>query len=194
MKKIFKMMVVVAIVISLGGCSAKKTGPEFTKLDSICELATMKCYFHLVAKGSHDKEGILGTLVSKGYKKYWTEYTSTVQLGIDVSKVKIHDPDTSGTVVVEIPDAQVLGHPDTDETSFSKTLTDVGWLTDITSADKHTAWEASQNALSKTFSEGENSELLNEAKTRAETIIESYIKDVGEQIGETYYVKWEKIS
>ena len=39
----------------------------------------------------------------------------------------------------------------------------------------------------------ENTELLAKAKTRAKTLLEEYVKNVGEGIGENYTVEWKDV-
>ena len=39
-------------ICSLTGCGEKKKEADFSGIASVCELATLKCYYHNVAKGS----------------------------------------------------------------------------------------------------------------------------------------------
>ena len=48
--------------------------------------------------------------------------------------------------------------------------------------------QADMEAMAK-----ENTELLAKAKTRAKTLLEEYVKNVGEGIGENYTVEWKDV-
>lgn len=122
-----------------------------------------------------------------GYKKIWTEYSGIVELGIDVNKVSISKPDDKGVVKVTIPDAEIL-NVDLDEDSMSEPLTDTGFMTKITKEEETAALAEAQNNMEETAQE--NTTLLAQAKERAKNIIEGYVKNVGEQIGEEYTVEW----
>lgn len=91
-------------------------------------------------------------------------------------------------VTVTIPDAQVL-NVDVDEDSLGTPLTDTGFLTSITTEEKTTTLAGAQEAMEQQAKE--NTEMLAQAKARAKTLIEEYIKNVGEGIGEEYTVEWK---
>ena len=93
-------------------------------------------------------------------------------------------------VTITIPEAEVL-NVDVDESSMSKPLTDTGFLTSITKEEETetlSGAQADMEAMAK-----ENTELLAKAKTRAKTLIEEYVKNVGEGIGENYTVEWKDV-
>lgn len=120
-------------------------------------------------------------------KKIWTEYSGIVELGIDVNKVSISKPDDKGVVKVTIPDAEIL-NVDLDEDSMSEPLTDTGFMTKITKEEETAALAEAQNDMEETAQE--NTALLAQAKERAKNLIEGYVKNIGEQIGEAYTVEW----
>ena len=64
MKKIIGMILMSIICISLTACTSeeqvKEITPQASQMKSICELATMECYYHNVAKfDKKDAEGVL---------------------------------------------------------------------------------------------------------------------------------------
>lgn len=186
-KKIVPILLVCCISISaLVGCSSEKKTADFSGINAVCELATLKCYYHNVAKAETKASGLFKWL-GTGYKKIWTEYSGIVELGIDVNKVSIAEPDKSGVVKITIPDAEILD-VDLDEESMSETLTDTGFLTKVTKEEETAALAEAQKNMEETAQE--NRALLNQAKERAKNIIEGYVKNVGEQLGETYTVEW----
>ncbi len=177
-------------VSGLAGCSSgekQEKEPDFSGIHSVCELATLKCYYHNVAKEETEASGFFKWL-GTGYKKLWIEYSGIVELGIDVSQVSISAPDADGVVRITIPDAEVL-NVDLDEASIGEPLTDTGLFTKITKEDETKALAAAQNSMEETVKEDEV--LLAQAKARAKKLIEGYVNNVGEQIGEEYTVEWE---
>lgn len=187
LNRVAKMLLVSVISICcLAGCSGEKKGEDFSGINSVCELATLKCYYHNVAKAETEASGLLKKL-GTGYKKIWTEYSGIVELGIDVNKVSISKPDDKGVVKVTIQDAEIL-NVDLDENSMSEPLTDTGFMTKITKEEETAALAEAQNNMEETAQE--NTALLVQAKERAKNLIEGYVKNVGEQIGEEYTVEW----
>lgn len=191
-KKIVCLLVI--SMLCIGGCGDKNQKKEeeadFSAISSVCELATLKCYYHNVAKSETEASGLFKWL-GKGYKKIWTEYSGIVELGIDVSKVSVEKPTADGVVKVTIPDAEILS-VDLDEDSMSEPLTDTGFMTEITKEEETEALAEAQNHMEET-AKG-NGNLLNQAKERAKSLIEGYVKNVGEQIGKEYTVEWVEFS
>ncbi len=187
-KKIVCLLVI--SMLCIGGCGDKNQKKEeeadFSAISSVCELATLKCYYHNVAKSETEASGLFKWL-GKGYKKIWTEYSGIVELGIDVSKVSVEKPTADGVVKVTIPDAEILS-VDLDEDSMNEPLTDTGFMTEITKEEETEALAEAQNHMEETAKE--NGNLLNQAKERAKSLIEGYVKNVGEQIGKEYTVEW----
>ena len=182
------MLIVVTGVLCLTGCGKETKTADFSGVTSVCELATLKCYYHNVAKAETEASGIFAKWLKTGYKKIWTEYSGIIEYGIDISQVTVSEPDKDGVVTVTIPDAQVL-NVDVDEDSLGTPLTDTGFLTSITTEEKTTTLAGAQEAMEQQAKE--NTEMLAQAKARAKTLIEGYIKNVGEGIGEEYTVEWK---
>jgi len=186
-KKILCLLVI--SMLCLTGCADKKEEKkeaDFSAIQSVCELATLKCYYHNVAKSETEASGLFKWL-GTGYKKIRTEYSGIVELGVDVSKVSVSKPSKDGVVKVTIPDAEILS-VDLDEDSMGEPLTDTGFMTKITKEEETEALAEAQNHMEETAKE--NGNLLNQAKERAKSLIEGYVKNVGEQIGKEYTVEW----
>ena len=183
------LAVLAASGVCLTGCAEKKKEADFSGINSVCELATLKCYYHNVAKGETKASGLLKWF-GTGYKKIWTEYSGIVELGIDVNKVSVSSPGADGVVKITIPDAEIL-NVDLDEDSMGEPLTDTGFLTESTKEEETAALAEAQDNMEKTAKQ--NSALLAQAKERAKNLIEGYVKNVGEQIGEEYTIEWEEI-
>ena len=67
-------------------------------------------------------------------------------------------------------------------------LTDTGFFTIITKEEETAALAEAQKNMEETARS--NSALLAQAKERAKNVIEGYVKNVGEQLGEKYTVEW----
>ena len=182
------MLLVRARSSCLTGCGKETQTADFSGVTSVCELATLKCYYHNVAKAETEASGIFAKWLKTGYKKIWTEYSGIIEYGIDISQVTVSEPDKNGVVTVTMPDAQVL-NVDVDEDSLGTPLTDTGFLTSVTTEEKTTTLAGAQEAMEQQAKE--NTEMLSQAKARAKTLIEEYIKNVGESIGEEYTVEWK---
>lgn len=182
------MLLVGTVVLCLTGCGKETQTADFSGVTSVCELATLKCYYHNVAKAETEASGIFAKWLKTGYKKIWTEYSGIIEYGIDISQVTVSEPDKNGVVTVTMTDAQVL-NVDVDEDSLGTPLTDTGFLTSVTTEEKTTTLAGAQEAMEQQAKE--NTEMLSQAKARAKTLIEEYIKNVGESIGEEYTVEWK---
>lgn len=182
------MLLVGTVVLCLTGCGKETQTADFSGVTSVCELATLKCYYHNVAKAETEASGIFAKWLKTGYKKIWTEYSGIIEYGIDISQVTVSEPDKNGVVTVTMPDAQVL-NVDVDEESLGTPLTDTGFLTSVTTEEKTTTLAGAQEAMEQQAKE--NTKMLSQAKARAKTLIEEYIKNVGESIGEEYTVEWK---
>lgn len=182
------MLLVGTVVLCLTGCGKETQTADFSGVTSVCELATLKCYYHNVAKAETEASGIFAKWLKTGYKKIRTEYSGIIEYGIDISQVTVSEPDKNGVVTVTMPDAQVL-NVDVDEDSLGTPLTDTGFLTSVTTEEKTTTLAGAQEAMEQQAKE--NTEMLSQAKARAKTLIEEYIKNVGESIGEEYTVEWK---
>ena len=67
------MLLVGTVVLCLTGCGKETQTADFSGVTSVCELATLKCYYHNVAKAETEASGIFAKWLKTGYKKIWTE-------------------------------------------------------------------------------------------------------------------------
>ena len=176
--------------VGLSGCAKKEEEPDFSGYTKIAELATVECRFHNVAEIYNDGTDMLFG-INVGYKKAWFEYDGTVQLGVDVSKVKISNPNENNVVTITVPGAQVLGQPQADESTFSDIYSDTGLLTSITTVDQSAALKEAQNEMGN--SAESNSTLMNSARERAKTLLSQYVTKVGDRKGEKYEVQFKDV-
>lgn len=191
MKKIISLLLTLAILLSLCACgnSAAPTAPQepkITQMRTICELATMNCYYHNVAKYFEENatKGFLG--IGKQDKKFWVEYSGEVTIGIDATLVTLT---VSGDqVTITIPPAKVLGAK-----VYSDSLTADSYIidkdsADITAEDQTNVFE---NAQADMLEQASNDHLLLfNAQQRAQMLLEDYVTNIGNAIGVTYQITW----
>ena len=173
---------------------------EYSSVSEICELATLRSYYHNVAVYEEKPEGAakvisdiltwpFNELLKTGYKQFWLEYSGIVEIGIDLKadKILINNPDAGGTVDIYVPDAKVL-NVDADQSSFSKPLDETGLFTSITAKERSDAYAAAQENMRQ---EAENDQaLLRRAKNNAKILLERYIVNLGREMGVEYTVNW----
>lgn len=190
MRSRFPLRVAIAacLVMSLSGC-ARQEQPDFSGYKRIASLATIDCTFHNVAEIYNDGTDIIFG-INVGYKKAWFEYDGSLELGIDVSRVRIEGPDANNVVTIVMPDVQVLGIPQVDETSFSDVYADTGLLTRIETVDQGLALQTAQSEMVTAV---ENSpELLERARGRAEMLLGRYVETVGQAVGQEYEIRFRE--
>lgn len=153
-------------------------------MKSICELATMECYYHNVAK--YNEKNASGMLWWQKDRTFWMEYAGVVTIGIDASLLNI---EVNGeNVTITVPPAKVLGCK-VDEA----TLTNESFIVSKDSAKveaKHQS-EAFKSAKEKLENEARsNSALLATAQQRVQKLLEDYVENIGNSVGKTYKIKW----
>lgn len=174
----------------LFGCGSQKQKPDFSSIKSVCELSTLKCYYHNVATYEKNAHCLLKVFGS-GYKKIWIEYSGIVNLGIDINKVDISEPDTNNVITIKIPDAEVQS-TSLDKSTLSEPLTDKGVFTKITTEEKTEALSSAQQNMKETAQK--DTSLLAQAKEHAKLILQGYINNLGEEFNDEYTIKWVDVS
>ena len=109
MKRILCIILIAVMCLSFTACANsdnanKDLSPQAAQMKSICELATMQCYYHNVAK--YDEKDATGVLFWKKDRQFWIEYSGIVTIGINTSLVSIEVDGEN--VTITIPPAQVL--------------------------------------------------------------------------------------
>ena len=194
-KRIIVSIVSAAVVAGvLLGCHGQvrdepKTpqSPDFSNASHIAELATLECYSHNVVK-LYDPPG----MPWEGERKLWMEYSGTVRIGIDAAKVEILGPDENNVVVVRVPEAKIIGEPGVDDSSFvDVATTESFFIPDLSAEEKQEAFAKAQADMVDSIANDDT--LLAAARSRAKQLLEEYIVNAGEEIGETYTVRFEDI-
>ncbi len=181
-----------------GNRSSRVDLAEYSTVNTICELATLKSFYHNVAMYEKEPDGSdlfvnnvllwpFGNYAQVGYKQFWLEYSGIVETGIDASQIQINGPDAKGVVEVYVPDAKVLSVY-ADENSLTEPLSENGWFTTISGKEKTEAFSTAQAAMRQ---EAENDQaLLRRAQENAKQLLKQYIVNTGKEMGLNLSVKW----
>lgn len=185
------IIVICFLVANFHGFGSNETSDDnvdFSGINKICELSTLRCYYHNVAELKKNPDGLFQYGWFKyGYKKLWIEYTGIIEIGIDVDQVHVNGPDENNFIYVFVPNARII-NVSADSNSMSKPISDTGTFTEITTDDQNQAFSQAQKYMEK---EANNDiTILNSAKNNAKKLIEQYIINVGKQVGKEYKVKW----
>lgn len=162
--------------------------PDLGQIRSICNLATMECYYHNVAKSVKEKGSGLSHWGEKD-RVFWIEYTGIAKIGINMAEVAMEVKDRNVTVV--LPQATLIscGIEEIDESSFVYSK-DSSWNKNPVSAENQTA--AVDQAQEDMKANVENdAALLASARDRAQKLIENYIEKLGEASGVEYTITWK---
>jgi type III secretory pathway component EscV len=160
--------------------------PEEEQVRAICELATLECYYHNVAKSTKTKgTGITGW--GEKDRDFWIEYTGVAKVGIDMSKVKM-ETDEDNHITIYLPEAKVM-NVDVQGDTLNYIASEDGWNKNtITAEDETAAINQAQKEMEQTVKK--NSSLLMNAQERAKKLIENYITQLGDAVGVTYDISW----
>ena len=193
MKRTVIVILMLVGVLLLGSCGFKEAAVEEpvvefsfseTQLQSMCKLATLRCFVNNVAKTKLE-----GNFIQRD-STLWIEYSGTVDIGIDFSKVTLEvDGDK---LIITMPDAEVLSVNDPELTEDSYFLSEQGILSaKITAEDEKTALQTAQENMKTTVNE--STQLLATAKARAQILIENYIHQMDKLAGTSHEIIWKTI-
>lgn len=193
MKRATAIILTIIAISLISGCSknagSNNNGPELSQIRSICNLATLECYYHNVAKSKKPRgSGI--SHIGETDRKFWIEYTGVAKIGIDMSKV---DMKINGeNVIVYIPNAELLSidisENDFDEKSFIISEDSRINKNKITAEDQTSAIKNAQSMMEESVKE--NKTLLLNAQNRAQNLIENYIIRLGQLSNIEYKIEW----
>lgn len=192
-KKASYFLGVMLLLFALAGCGApeseetvkKDVGPNRKQMQNICELATLECYYHNTAKLNKENK----ILWWDTNTELWVEYSGIVRVGVEISDF---DMKVEGSLVtITMPKARILSC-EVDENSLkpdSYLVSKQGLgAKDITADDQTEAFKAAQENMQQAAEA--DTTLLLQGQQRAQELLEKYVKNVGEAIGETYQVEW----
>ncbi|MDE6435525.1 MAG: DUF4230 domain-containing protein [Lachnospiraceae bacterium] len=161
--------------------------PDLSQIRSICDLATLECYYHNVAKSVKEKgEGL--THIGEKERIFWIEYSGVAKFGVDISKVNMQ---TDGErVVITIPKAELLGLSKYSFTEDSYISSDDRMINKnpITAENQTEAIAVAEENIKQLFAEDDA--MLARAQDNAKKLIENYIKQLGQISKVDYQIEW----
>ena len=193
MKKKIRIIILASVLI-LTGCGKSKTETlteNMKKIELTGNLVTYQAYYHNVLE--YEKEAGKGvTHLLEKDRKLFAEYTGTIKLGINLSKVKINVK--GNEINVTIPKAKIIGEPNVDKDDFKAENfieSSDSWINSnpITADDSTKAFDKAQKEMKQSVSKDE--ELLAKAQQRAKIIIEENIARLTELNRKEYKINWE---
>lgn len=184
MKKIIICLLVSLFLVT--GCGNKKqVEPDLTQIRNISDLATVKAYYHNVAKVNKDA-GVGITHIGEVDRKYWIEYTGVVKIGIKMADISMEVKDNE--VIIKLPKPVILSHNYENYNDKSIYKNDDGFINQnkITGEDINAAIKEADEAMLKEVSN--NTSLFNRAEDGAKKLITNYINEIGELSGKEYNI------
>lgn len=192
MKKIVIIILLLSL-FSLTGCKKsdeKILAENIKKMHLTGNLVTYQAYYHNVVE--YDKKAGTGiTHLFEEDRKLFAEYTGTIKLGINLSKVKVKV--SSNEINVFIPKASVIGSANVDKDDFKpenfiESREGIN-KNPITADDITAAFDKAQIEMVENASQDE--ELLSKAQQRAKIIIEENIIQLSGLNQRSYNINWK---
>lgn len=161
--------------------------PELSQIRSICDLATLECYYHNVAKSIKTK-GEGWAHIGEKERVFWIEYSGVAKFGIDISKVNMEAD--GERVSITIPKAELLGLSKYSFTEDSYISSDDGMINKnpITAENQTEAIAIAEENIKQMFAE--DNAMLARAQDNAKKLIENYIKQLGQISEVDYQIEW----
>ena len=189
MKRLLAITLLIVSVVSLCACAKEDTVPTLREEDirSVCELATLECYYNNVAKIEKKASNWFQT-----DRKMWIEYEGMARIGIDMSELEISI--IGNTITMIMPQAKILSLKPNESTLSEKSYVTSadGWFikNPITAEDQQAAITAGQKEMEDAVLN--NAGLFERAEKRAKKLIENFITQMGKTIGQEYTIIWEE--
>jgi len=159
-----------------------------SSIDKICKLATIQATYHNVGSFNEDAMGIGKDIIKYGYKRYWIEYESTVDIGFDCNKIKVKKSLLGNKVKVILPKAELIGEPVPDKETMNEEY-ETGMFTNINAdTDKNFAYNSALENMKENAKN--DSELMNYANERIKTLYNKYFTGIGEEYNKKIVVEF----
>lgn len=193
MKKICVLLSIVLSTLCLTGCNNEdinNLSQNLKKIDLTGNLVTYEAYYHNVIEYTKKKGTGITHFLEKD-RELFAEYTGTIKLGIDLTKVKI---DVKGNQVkVTLPKATIIGEPNIDKEDFNANnfieSSEGINKNPITIEDASNAFNEAQNNMKNDAAN--NNDLLSVAQKRAKAILEETIGQFSGLSEDKYVIEWE---
>lgn len=191
MKKLSTVILIMLLIFMISACDKKEVNvpvtnvePQPVQMKAICELATMKCYYHNVAK--YKQENAEGFWLWQKDRHFWIEYSGIVTIGIDVSKVNVTVDGEQ--VTITMPPAQVLECEVDDKTLSEESFIIAQNSASVGAEQQIAAFAEAQQNMEKQATR--DTVLLSNAQDRAKSLLTDYVNNIGEAVGKKYSISW----
>ena len=178
----FVIAVALVIVLVVANGQNKELGQYNWEIQRICELATLKCFYHNVAV-HEDSGGFLGI----GGKQIWLEYDGIITAGVLADQVKIEEPTKDGIVKIYVPRAVLIGIS-YDKSSIKKPVSDANLFAKITADDESAILNQAQEDMKAEVQT--QTYIFDQAYENAKNLLEEHVINVGRMMGKEYKVEW----
>ena len=162
--------------------------PEISRIKQFCELATVECCDHNVAKYiKYPGTGL--EHIGETERTFWIEYTGTAEISFPVDQIQMEQNGTEITITLPKPRVTCRVNEDSwNEDSY--VVSQDQWLqkNPITAQDQTKAIKNAQ--VQMVIKMRGNSSLINTAQLQAQELIKNYIDQIGELTGVTYHITW----
>ena len=178
------------VPVSDSGDLQKVIVPEIGEIRNICQLATMRCYYHNLAKSVKESGSGISHLVEKD-RKFWIEYTGIAEISYNIYDISMEQ--NGSEITITLPDPTIECWIDQDSwNEDSYVIEEDQWLftNPITAEDQGKAIEATQQNMEETLRNDRGT--LMAAEQQAQELIQNYIERIGEAAGVEYHITWKK--
>ena len=159
----------------------KKEKYDLFNIDRISELTTLQCRYHNVSIYDYD-----GGLFGSTSVYVWFEYDVILDIGIDINQVWIDEPTDNGVIKVYLPPAKILGAV-VDKETISKPVCDIAVFAELTADEER---QIVNEGVRKLQEDAKTQEVIVFAYNSARDVLEQYIINIGNMMGEEYSVEW----
>lgn len=191
-----KAYISTVLLLSLVICSCGKKEntfqkPQLEEIRTICQLATMECYYNNVAKSVKTSgNGILHW--GEKDRTFWIEYSGRAVLGVDMTKVEMKI--RGKKVTITMPKAELLRISAEEKTfnedSFVSSEDSFFNKNKITAMDQQKALADAQATMKEKVEA--DSTLFLRAQEKAKKLIQNYVNKIGELEGVEYQIIWKE--
>lgn len=193
MKKILFISCIVFVTFCVTACGDKSVSLKecIDKMTLESELVTYDAFYHNVIEYNKSKGSGLSHIFEKD-REMFVEYTGTIELGIDLSDVKIEVVDNQ--VNVFVPKAKVVGEPDVDKSQFNENCfieNEDGLINKnpISLDDSSKTFQEAQDNMKEYASN--DKDILKQAQVRSQLILEEMIRNFVPLEDDQYTINFE---
>lgn len=195
------------VLTSMFGCGSSKTEeipseieelvtdedganvPRIDRVKAICELSTLKCYYHNLAK-SKKSPGTGITHIGERERTFWIEYTGVAEISYRSELVKMEQE--GKTITITLPDPVIscnAEQPSITEESYVMSEDSKFQKNPITPEDQTQAFREAQAKMEEEVKN--NTALIASAELQAQELIENYIRQIGSVTDVEYTIIWK---